>query len=161
MLHNTIVRPFRATSPESQAQPHSSITATQSPNHTTASTSLKFCVEIEAPSAQREYTADRMKELCRLSNRKIVPIFPQLNALEHRIYRSRFDDQVKFERTQEWNLNSLLVQQIYNQHHHGLLTHARTVQRSSQRLLMCLAPVLLNQMKPFGLYQLDVSQAYA
>ena len=50
--------------------------------------------------------------------------------------------------------------QGYNDKDHGLLTNALTVQRSSQRLMLALAPSLLWFDKSFNIYSRDITQAY-
>lgn len=81
-------------------------------------------------------------------------------AFGHRIYGTRFVDRVQFEGQPEQQLKSRLVLQGYNDKGHGLFTNAPTVQRSSQRLLLCMAPRLCEKFQEFRVYQRDVTQAY-
>ncbi len=77
-------------------------------------------------------------------------------AENHRIFGARFVDTIKNEGTPNAFEKSRLVIQAFNDKLHGLLTHAPTVQRSSQRLLFALAAIL----PEWKVMSRDVSQAY-
>jgi hypothetical protein len=75
-----------------------------------------------------------------------------------RLFNSRFVDEVKSKGTDNAFEKSRLVVQAYNNQEKELvLTQSPTIQRASQRLILCLATMKLPQAQ---LYLRDISQAY-
>lgn len=73
------------------------------------------------------------------------------------IFRTRFVDQIKHEGTPNAYHKSRLVVQAYNDDNkHSILTQAPTIQRVSQRLLLCCATLVPNSKVALR----DISQAY-
>ncbi|KAI1001416.1 hypothetical protein K3495_g6784 [Podosphaera aphanis] len=74
-----------------------------------------------------------------------------------RIFNSRFVDEVKFKGTDKAFEKSRLVVQAYNDHGKDfVLTQSPTIQRVSQRLIVCMASCIPDT----NLYLRDISQAY-
>lgn len=78
------------------------------------------------------------------STRKIY-IVPSHVGRGNRIFRAHFVDEWKLEWIIEKYAKSCMVVQAYGDTIHGQLTHSPAVQRSSQRLLLSLAPVLIGK----------------
>lgn len=98
----------------------------------------------------------RHKEMKGLIEKNVFKLVNEKEAKGHRIYGSRFVDEVKHEGTPDAYEKSRLVVQAFNDTSHGLLTYAPTVQRASQRLLLAIC-ALDSKLK---LFTRDVSQAY-
>lgn len=111
-------------------------------------------------SRRGDFTKSNRSELEGLMHGKSLTIVPREEAQEHRVYRMRFEDSVKFEGQPNEYRKSRLIRQGYKYHSHGLFTQAPTIQRSSQRLLMCLVPTLCHISLNFGIYQRDENQAH-
>lgn len=104
-----------------------------------------------------QYDASRQKEVNGLLEKGVFQI-ANINDIPPgvRIFSSRFVDTVKFEGTDKALEKSRLVVQAYNDEEKELvLTQSPTIQRASQRLLLCLA-----QMGDYLLLLRDISQAY-
>lgn len=103
-----------------------------------------------------QFKESRAKEIKGLMEKGVfVPVHK--NAAEgYRIFGCRFVDTIKNEGSKEAFEKSRLVVQGFNDRNHGLLTHAPTVQRSSQRLLFSLSSILPS----WSIYLRDISQAY-
>ena len=104
----------------------------------------------------RRFEEARNMEIQGLLARGTFVIVPSADAVGHRVYGGRFVDEVKNAGTLQAYEKSRFVVQAYNDRDHGLLTHAPTVHRASQRL--CVA--LCAQDPSFRLFSRDVSQAY-
>ena len=77
---------------------------------------------------------------------------------ETRIFNSRFVDEIKNKDTEKAFQKSRLVVQAYNDQEKELvLTQSPTIQRISQRLVLCLAAIT---QETTHLYLRDISQAY-
>ena len=98
----------------------------------------------------------RDKEIKGLLARGTFTVVPASDAAGQRIYGGRFVDEVKEAGTPHAYEKSRFVVQGFNDRDHGLLTHAPTVHRASQRI--CLA--LCAQDPSFRLFSRDISQAY-
>lgn len=106
--------------------------------------------------AHNRFDDSRIAEFNGLMNRGVFKVVHELEAKGNRIYGSRFVDTIKNEGKPEAFAKSRLVVQAFNDKDHGLLTYAPTVQRMSQRLLLCLC-AMDDQLQFFTR---DVSQAY-
>jgi len=104
----------------------------------------------------KEFKRSREKEILGLIEKDVFEPVPRAQAIGHRIFGSRFVDTVKNKGTKNAYEKSRLVVQGFNDQGHGLLTHAPTVQRSSQRLLFALSTIIPN----WSIYLRDVVQAY-
>lgn len=102
------------------------------------------------------FAQSRMAEFNSLMNRGVFSIVPTTETGTSRVYGSRFVDTIKFAGKPQAHEKSRLVVQAYNDNNHGLLTHAPTVQRLSQRLLLCLCAIESS----LTFFTRDVSQAY-
>ncbi|KAI1002382.1 hypothetical protein K3495_g5815 [Podosphaera aphanis] len=100
----------------------------------------------------------RLKEIDELMEKGAFEVIQLSNIPAGiRIFYSRFVDEVKFRGTNKAFEKSRLVVQAYNDHEKGLvLTQSLTVQRVSQRLILCMASCIPNT----NLYLRDISQAY-
>jgi hypothetical protein len=109
-----------------------------------------------APAASPNFIESRRKEIEGLLNAGVFSIAESVPP-GIRIFGSRFVDQVKHEGTEKAFEKSRLVVQGYNDHgKREILTQAPTIQRSSQRILICAALI-----KPdVSVYTRDISQAY-
>ena len=74
-----------------------------------------------------------------------------------RIFNSRFVDEVKNKGDQAFNKSRLVVQAYNDNEKHTVLTQLPTIQRVSQRLILCLTAMFGTSK---GLYLRDISQAY-
>ena len=91
-----------------------------------------------------------------LVERGVFTLVPASDSEGHRIYGARFCDQVKNEGKPTAYEKSRLVVQAYNDNNHGLLTHAPTVHRSSESLLLALCSMVSD----LQFFTQDISQAY-
>jgi hypothetical protein len=109
-------------------------------------------------SAFVQFQASREKELNGLLERKVFEIVSKNNVPQDiRIFNTRFVDEIKNPGTIKAFEKSRLVVQAYNDQEKDLvLTQSPTIQRCSQRLLLCLA-ACIDETK---LYLRDVTQAY-
>ena len=98
----------------------------------------------------------RKAELQGLLDRGVfVPVHIS-EAKGHRIFGGRFVDEIKNVDTQNEKKKSRFVVQAFQDKKHGRMTHSPTVQRSSQRLLLCLAAMT----PELQFFTRDISQAY-
>ena len=75
-----------------------------------------------------------------------------------RIFNSRFVDEVKNKGTEKAFMKSRLVIQAYNdEEKHIILTQSPTIQRISQRIIICITTITQETTR---LYLRDISQAY-
>ena len=80
---------------------------------------------------------------------------------DDRIFKSRFVDELKHKGTSNAFEKSRLAVQAYNDNEKDLvLTQSPTIQRVSQRLLLCVAASMMTYNNHFALYLRDISQAY-
>lgn len=103
------------------------------------------------------FSVSRRKELDGLLERGVFE-FINVNDIPTgaRIFKSRFVDQIKNAGTANAFEKSRLVVQAYNDSDKKkVLTQSPTIQRASQRLLLCLAIY-----KDFNVFTRDISQAY-
>jgi hypothetical protein len=104
-----------------------------------------------------QYDASRQKELNGLLEKGVFEIC-NLDDIPQgvRLFNSRFVDEVKFPGTNKAFEKSRLVVQAYNDQEKELvLTQSPTIQRVSQRLILCIAAIGQHE-----LYLRDISQAY-
>lgn len=90
----------------------------------------------EGQVIDKRFQISRTIEFNGLVERGVFRPVPESDAKGFRIYGSRFVDTVKNEGKPSAYKKSRFVVQAYNDSSHGLLTHAPTVQRVSQRLLL-------------------------
>ena len=103
------------------------------------------------------YTNSRQKETLGLLEKDVFEVIPQAPK-GVRIFNSRFVDEIKNPGTEKAFAKSRLVVQAFNDQEKDLvLTQSPTIQRISQRLILCLATL---QEQATGLYLRDISQAY-
>lgn len=114
-----------------------------------------FIGEINSSRAN-QFKRSREKEVMGLLEKGVFEPVPKSAAHGHRVYGSRFVDDIKNEGTSNAFEKSRLVVQAFNDRGHGLLTYSPTVQRSSQRMLFCMAAMCKN----WTVMLRDVVQAY-
>ena len=104
------------------------------------------------------YEQSRLQELNGLQERGVFEPVPIQHVPDGvTIFNSRFVDEIKNEGTSDAFEKSRLVVQGYNDIDKNLiLTQAPTIQRASQRVILCLAAVLTG----IGIYLRDITQAY-
>lgn len=114
-----------------------------------------FTVHIQESLGQ--FTASRQKELNGLLEKGVFKVVKLTDVPSGvRLFNSRFVDEVKHPGTDKAYEKSRLVVQAYNDHEKELvLTQSPTIQRISQRLILCIAA-----MGKHDLYLRDISQAY-
>jgi len=101
------------------------------------------------------FEASRQKEINGLLERGVFKIVSKIPP-GVRLFNSRFVDDIKHQGTPKAYEKSRLVVQAYNDKEKEIvLTQSPTIQRVSQRLILCLAAML-----PYSLYLRDISQAY-
>jgi hypothetical protein len=100
-----------------------------------------------------------LKEISGLLEKGVFEIIAQQDIpAGARVFGSRFVDNVKNEGTDKAFKKSRLVVQAYNdQQKSTVLTQSPTIQRISQRLILCITAI---QQDTADLYIRDISQAY-
>ena len=108
-----------------------------------------------------QYTASRQKEITGLLEKGVFKVVTSKDVPSNaRIFNSRFVDEVKNAGTDKAYEKSRLVVQAYNDQEKDLvLTQSPTIQRVSQRLIVCLAAMLQDN-NNIKLYLRDITQAY-
>ena len=124
--------------------------ANHSDSFTTSDVSLK----------QSQFTVSRQKEISGLLEKGVFKVVNPNDVLPNaRVFNSRFVDEIKNVGTDKAFEKSRLIIQAYNDQEKGLvLTQSPTIQRVSQRLLICLAAMFLD--KNTKIYLRDITQAY-
>ena len=104
------------------------------------------------------YVKSRKKEVIGLIEKGVFIFVSKEEVSESmRIFNSRFVDEIKNADTESAFEKSRLVMQTYNDSiKHFVLTQSPTIQRVSQRLILCLAAIVFS----IKLYFRDVIQAY-
>jgi hypothetical protein len=107
---------------------------------------------------QPDFTASRQKELDGLIQRGVFEFITVDQVPTHAcLFNSRFVDNIKLAGTPNAYKKSRLVVQAYNDSSKKtVLTQSPTIQRVSQRLILCLAVSI----KGLDIYLRDISQAY-
>ena len=107
-----------------------------------------------------QYIASRQKEIAGLLEKGVFKVVTSADIPSNtRIFNSRFVDEIKHAGTDKAYEKSRLVVQAYNDQEKDLvLTQSPTIQRVSQRLIVCLAAMF--QDNNIKLYLQDVTQAY-
>jgi hypothetical protein len=105
-----------------------------------------------------QFAAFRQKETMRLIEKDVFQSVKQIDVLSSiRIFNSRFVDEIKHLNIDKAFEKSRLVMQAFNDQNKNLvLTQSSTIQRVSQRLIVCLAVVFSNM----NLYLRNITQAY-
>lgn len=105
-----------------------------------------------------QFVASRHKEVSGLIEKGVFQLIDhQAVPPGARIFNSRFVDEIKHPGTEKAYEKSRLVVQAYNDQNKDLvLTQSPTIQRVSQRLILCLAATIPNT----KLFLRDVTQAY-
>ena len=120
---------------------------------------LCFIMNVSKDSSQ--YSASRQKEITGLLEKGVFEIVVDHQNISSntRIFNSRFVDAIKHSGIDKAFEKSRLVIQAYNDEEKTLvLTQSSTIQRVSQRLIICLTVVL--QDTDTKLYLRDITQAY-
>jgi hypothetical protein len=114
---------------------------------------------ITTPGAPFEQS--RKQEIAGLMARGVFEFKPYDSTYDNtRIFNSRFVDEIKGKATDHLYEKSRLVIQAYNDMGKAeLLTQSPTIQRASQRLIVALAPSLINS-SGMSLWLRDITQAY-
>ena len=107
---------------------------------------------------QGTFFKSRQQEINGLLERGVFEIVDEKDVPETtRIFRTRFVDLIKNEGTNKAFEKSRLVVQAFNdQGKQNILTQAPTIQRASQRLILAIAPSIVDA----NVYLRDISQAY-
>jgi Reverse transcriptase (RNA-dependent DNA polymerase) len=122
----------------------------------TAYSDITVFLQNDRPTHQ--FRASRQKEITGLLEKGVFSVVPLIDVPKGvRLFNSRFVDEVKNPETEEAYEKSRLVVQAYNDIEKELvLTQSPTIQRVSQRLILCIAA-----MEPkLGLFLRDITQAY-
>jgi hypothetical protein len=114
-------------------------------------------VYLQEDSQPGQFSASRQKELSGLLEKGVFKIVKLADVPQGvRLFNSRFVDEIKNPGTDKAFEKSRLVVQAYNDQEKELvLTQSPTIQRVSQRLILCLAAI-----GSHSLYLRDISQAY-
>ena len=112
--------------------------------------------------ATPSYVDSRTKEINGLLEKGVFEIVDISTVPEGTcVFNSRFVDEIKNKGTdQAFEKSHLVVQAYNNQENELVLIQSPTIQRSSQRLILALAPSLLKENANTALYLRDISQAY-
>ena len=115
---------------------------------------------LQPDDVQPQFLASRQKELLGLLEKGVFQITNIQDVPPGaRVFGSRFVDEIKAKGTDKAFEKSRLVVQAYNDDQKTtVLTQSPTIQRMSQRLLLCIAAMKLDTST--GLYLRDISQAY-
>jgi hypothetical protein len=110
------------------------------------------------------FEASRAKEVTGLIEREVFRVPPTIPEYA-RIFNSRFVDELKNAgTTKEIEKSRLVVQAYHDDDKHSILTQSPTIQRVSQRILLCLAVVMISTGritgKQFVVLIRDITQAY-
>ncbi len=105
------------------------------------------------------FTASRAKEIVKLLKKEV---FESINkddvSTDVRIFSSRFVNEIKHSGTEkDFEKSRLVMQAFKNQNKILVLTQSFTIQRISQRLILCLTVMFNLEM---NLYLRDITQAY-
>lgn len=113
---------------------------------------------IDSASIPSNFVESRQKEIDGLIASNVFEIINVEDIPENsRIFKTRFVDQIKHEGTPEAYYKSRLVVQAYNDtDKQTILTQAPTIQRASQRILLCCAMIIPDMKVALR----DISQAY-
>jgi hypothetical protein len=105
---------------------------------------------------EHQFTESRLAEVQGLLEKGVFEVATTVPE-GTRIFNSRFVDEVKNKGTNKaLNKSRLVVQAYHDQEKHTVLTQSPTIQRVSQRLILCLTAIL----DKTELYLRDISQAY-
>jgi hypothetical protein len=115
-------------------------------------------VYLQSDNNTTRFSASRQKEVNGLLEKGVFKVIHLLDVPQGvRLFNSRFVDTIKNEGTEKAFEKSRLVVQAYNDAEKDLiLTQSPTIQRVSQRLILCIAAIKQNT----KLYLRDISQAY-
>jgi hypothetical protein len=106
---------------------------------------------------QYQYEDSRHKEVVGLLEKGVFEVAHDVPD-DARIFKARFVDEVKNKDTNKAYEKSRLVVQAYNDDEKSLvLTQSPTIQRVSQRIILCITPMMNSNA---SLYLRDISQAY-
>ena len=137
------------------------------PEHVNFTTPSNICFVIDTPedndddiSKLPQFTSSRQKEVAGLLEKGVFKLVNSEDVPDDaRVFNSRFVDEIKNPGTDKAFEKSRLVVQAYNDLNKDLvLTQSPTIQRVSQRLIICLTATFQNESTK--LYLRDVTQAY-
>jgi len=114
----------------------------------------KLRSEGKLDATQPLFYASRRKEMDGLMARGVFKIVRTLPEGE-RLFKTRFVDEIKGSTDKPFEKSRLVVQAFNDLGKRDILTQAPTIQRVSQRIIICLAAITGQ-----GLYVRDISQAY-
>ncbi len=122
----------------------------------TSTTYISFMINIS--SIDSLFTASRAKEIVELLKKGVfVSVNRDDVSIDIRIFNSRFVNEIKHSGTEKAFEKSRLVMQAFKDQNKTLvLTQSSTIQRVSQRLILCLA-TMFSHMK---LYLRNITQVY-
>ena len=126
-------------------------------------TALDVCFVLDGINifqSSPQFQASRLKEITELLEKKIFEVIHHKNVfINARIFNFRFVDEIKHSDIDKIFEKSQLIIQTYNNMKKNLvLTQTPTIQRISQRLVVCLAAVL--QDGDVQLYLRNITQMY-
>ncbi|KAI0996966.1 hypothetical protein K3495_g11217 [Podosphaera aphanis] len=120
-------------------------------------TTIVLSSNLNVDSKPSSFAESRRKEINGLLENGVFEIYNENIPARSRVFKTRFVDQIKHEGTLDAYHKSRLVVQAYNDaEKKSVLTQAPTIQRASQRLLLCFAMMIPNIKVAFR----DISQAY-
>jgi hypothetical protein len=119
---------------------------------------ISIYLQEDAPLTQ--YRISRQKELTGLLEKGVFEIVKLIDVPKGtRLFNSRFVDEIKNPGTDSAFEKSRLVVQAYNDNEKELvITQSPTIQRVSQRLILCIATIKIKD--NIHLYLRDISQVY-
>lgn len=102
--------------------------------------------EFDADAQPAQYTASRQKEIAGLLEKNVFKVVTTADIPSNaQIFNSRFEDKIKNPGTDKAYEKSRLTVQAYNDKDKDLiLTQSLTIQRVSQRFIVCLAAIFQN-----------------
>ena len=115
--------------------------------------------EIGEAFVSTPFENSRLNEVNGLVDKGVFQVVDNMEVPQGtRIFNARFVDEVKNQGTdKEFNKSRLVVQAYNDENKHTVLTESPTLQRISQRLVLCLAAIL---METTNLFLRDITQAY-
>ena len=122
--------------------------------------SLQLAIQLRKDGVIRSWNApfadSRKSELEGLLGLGVFKIVdPTTLSGRQRLFGCRFVDEIKYKDGQPYEKSRLVIQAHHDQGKKDILTQSPTIQRASQRIIVCLSMLL-----PMKLYTRDISQAY-
>jgi hypothetical protein len=116
-------------------------------------------IQEKEPFAAAPFEGSRIKEVKGLVDKGVFDVVKTSEIPQGtRIFNARFVDEVKNKGTdKEFNKSRLVVQAYNDANKHEVLTESPTLTRASQRLVICMAAILMDSA---DLFLRDITQAY-